>query len=471
MAITLGVLLGNRDFFPDALITEARQDLIKLFKELAVEPVWLTERDSKLGAVETWADALKCGELFRTHRDRIDGILVCLPNFGDEKGVADAIRISELNVPILVQACPDDLDQFGLSRRRDAFCGKISVCNNLRQYGCKFTLTHDHTAAILSDGFRRDLLNFFAVCRVVRGMRRVRIGAVGARPNAFNTTRFSEKLLEASGISVNTIDLSEVFGSAALISNDDPKVRQRIEQIRSYADSSSAPDESLRKMAKFAIVVDDWMTSLGLTATAIQCWSSMQKNYGVNVCTIMSMMSEQMLPSACEVDIAGVVSMYALQLAGGRPSALVDWNNNYGSDPDKCVFFHCGNWARDFLPDIRIGTAPILGTMLGEENTVGALEGRTPAGAMTFGRVSTDDLSGRIRAYFGNGHFTDDPLNTFGTRAVVQVPRLRELMQFICLNGFEHHAAMNASHCAAPAAEALGKYLGWDVYHHAPELG
>lgn len=470
MAITLGVLLGNRDFFPDALITEARRDLIKLFQELSVEPVWLTEADSKLGAVETWADAVKCGALFRANRHRIDGILVCLPNFGDEKGVADAIRLSELNVPILVQACPDDLDQFGLARRRDAFCGKISVCNNLRQYGYKFGLTHDHTTAILSDAFRKDLLHFFAVCRVVRGMRRVRIGAVGARPNAFNTTRFSEKLLEASGISVNTIDLSEVFSSAALIANDDPKVNQRIEQIRAYADSSAAPDDALRKMAKFAIVVDDWMASLGLTATAIQCWSSMQKNYGVNVCTVMSMMSEQMLPSACEVDIAGVVSMYALQLASGRPSALVDWNNNYGSDPDKCVFFHCGNWARDFLPDLRIATAPILGTMLGEENTVGALQGRTPAGPVTFGRVSTDDFSGRIRAYFGDARFTDDPLDTFGTRAVVQVPRLRELMQFICLNGFEHHAAMNASHCAAPTAEALHKYLGWDVYLHAPEL-
>ena len=149
-------------------------------------------------------------------------------------------------------------------------------------------------------------------------------------------------------------------------------------------------------MAKFALVVDDWMQSLSITATAIQCWSSLQKNFGVNVCTIMSMMSEQMLPSACEVDIAGVVGMYALQLASGTPSALVDWNNNYGGDPDKCVFFHCGNWAKDFLPDIRIATAPILGTTLGEENTFGALEGRTLAGPVTFGRVSTDDLTGKI---------------------------------------------------------------------------
>jgi L-fucose isomerase-like protein len=470
MAITLGVILGNRDFFPDALISEARRDLSKLFSTLAIKPIWLSEADSKLGAVETWADAVKCGELFRSNCQQIDGILVCLPNFGDEKGVADAIRLSELNVPILVQAYPDDLDQFGLARRRDSFCGKISVCNNLRQYGLRFSLTRDHTVAILSDRFHEDLLNFFSVCRVVRGMRRVRIGAVGARPNAFNTTRYSEKLLESSGISVNTIDLSEVFGSAAKVADSDPAVKQRIDQIRSYADSHAAPSESQVKMAKFAIVVDDWMKSLGLTATAIQCWSSMQKNYGVNVCTIMSMMSEQMLPSACEVDIAGVVSMYALQLASEKPSALVDWNNNYGNDPDKCVLFHCGNWAKDFLPDIRIGTAPILGTMLGEENTFGALEGRTPAGPMSFCRISTDDACGKIRAYTGNGAFTDDPLDTFGTRAVVRVPRLQDLMQFICLNGFEHHTAMSASHSAAPLAEALGKYYGWDTYLHGSNV-
>jgi len=466
----IGVILGNRDFFPDALITEARCDLVKLFAELNISPIWLGVSETERGAVETWSDAVRCGELFRAHRPEIEGILVCLPNFGDEKGVADSIRLSELQVPILVQACPDDLDQFGLERRRDAFCGKISVCNNLRQYGFKYTLTRDHTVGILDAAFRADLEEFLQVCRTVRGLRRVRIGAVGARPNAFNTTRYSEKLLEAAGISVNTIDLSEVFGSAATIANDDRRVKERIEMIRSYADASAAPDESMTKMAKFAVVIDDWMLSLDLIATAIQCWSSMQKNYGVNVCTIMSMMSEQMLPSACEVDIAGVVSMYALQLASGRPSALVDWNNNYGKDPDKCVFFHCGNWAKDFLPDIRIGTAPILGTVLGEENTIGALQGRTPAGPVTFGRISTDDLTGKIRVYVGNGEFTDDPLDTFGTKAVVRIPRLQQLMRRICRNGFEHHAAMNGSHCAPAVAEALGNYLGWDVYHHNDPL-
>jgi L-fucose isomerase-like protein len=465
---TLAVILGNRDFFPDALVSEARADLLGLFQELDIDAVMLSTEETKLGAVETWQNAVRCGDLFRQNRGRIEGILVCLPNFGDEKGVADSIRLSELNVPILVHACPDDLDQFGLERRRDAFCGKISVCNNLRQYGLRYSLTQEHTVAILSDSFRDDLTEFIRVCKVVRGLRRARIGAVGARPNAFNTTRYSEKLLEASGISVNTIDLSEVFGSAAQLTDSDPRVRERIAEIKGYADASKAPEDSLRRMAKFAIVLDTWMESLGLQATAIQCWSSMQKNFGVNVCTIMSMMSEQMMPSACEVDIAGVISMYALQLASGKPSALVDWNNNYGKDPDKCVFFHCGNWAKDFLPDIRIGTAPILGTVLGEANTVGALAGRTPAGPVTFARVSTDDLTGTMRAYAGEGWFTDDPLDTFGTKAVVRIPALQQLMRHICKNGFEHHAAMTGAHCASATREALENYLGWQVYQHKP---
>jgi len=463
----VAVIIGNRDFFPDLLVSEARKDLVKLFAELGIEAVMLSPEETKLGAVETWQDAKRCGELFARHAARITGILVCLPNFGDEKAVADSIRLSGLKVPILVQGSPDDIDQFGVERRRDAFCGKISVCNNLRQYGYRYTLTRDHTVGILADSFRQDLLRFLQVCRVCRGLRRTRIGAVGARPNAFNTTRYSEKLLEQAGISVNTIDLSEIFGLVAKLAASDSRVKQRIDQIKSYADSSAAPAESLLRMARFSVVLDEWMDSLGLEATAIQCWSSMQKNFGVNVCTIMSMMSQRLMPSACEVDIAGVVSMYALQLASGRPSALVDWNNNYGGDPNKCVFFHCGNWAKEFLPDIRIGTAPILGTTLGEENTVGALAGRTPRGPLTYGRVSTDDLTGTIRAYVGTGAFTDDPLDTFGTKAVVEIPQLQALMQYICTQVFEHHAAMNGSHCAWSVAEALGNYLGWEVYHHA----
>jgi len=463
---TLAVIVGNRDFFPDRLVTEGRQDILNVFRELDIEPVMLEENDTKLGAVETWTHAKRCAELFRRNADRIDGVLVTLPNFGDEKGVADTLKLSGLNVPVLIQAYPDDLSQFTVERRRDAFCGKISVCNNLRQYRLPFSLTSLHTVRPTAESFKNDLRQFVAVCRVVNGMRKARIGAVGARPNAFNTTRYSEKLLQSTGISVSTIDLSEIFGAAERMTDDDTRVKDKLAQIRGYADASLVPDPKMARMGKLAVVLEEWMTQLDLNATALQCWTSIQANYGINACTIMSMMSENMLPSACEVDITGVLAMYALQLASGTPSALVDWNNNYGDDPDKCVFFHCGNWAKAFLPDIQIRTAEILGTILGEQNTYGAVAGRTPSGPVTFARLSTDDVNGRIRSYVGEGQFTDDPLSTFGSRAVVQVPKLQKLMHYICRNGFEHHAAMNASHTAPALNEAFETYLGWEVYHH-----
>ncbi len=466
MAMTLGVIIGNRDFFPDSLVTEARKDVLQLFSQMNIQPVMVGENETKLGSVETWAHAKRCADLFRANRDRIDGVLVCLPNFGDEKGVADTLKLADLRVPVLVQAYPDELGKLNVELRRDGFCGKISVCNNLRQFGIPYSLTTFHTDEITSETFRADIEEFLAVCRVVRGIRSARIGAIGARPGAFNTTRYSEKLLESAGVSVTTLDLSDALGDAGRISDDDPRVKGKLSEITGYADASGVPAPALVRMAKLGIVIGDWMCELDLKATAIQCWSSLQKNFGVNCCTIMSMMSDNLLPSACEVDVAGVVAMYAMQLASKRPSALVDWNNNYGKDPNKCVFFHCGTWAKSYMPDVKIATAPILGTTLGEQNTYGALSGRTPAGPVTFARVSTDDQCGKIRAYTGEGRFTDDPLTTFGSRAVVEVPNLQKLMRHICRNGFEHHAAMNGSACASVLAEAFETYLGWDTYVH-----
>ena len=463
---TLAVIYGNRDFFPDVLVTEARKDMAALFAKLGIKAVQLNETESKLGGVETHADARKCADLFRRHADEIDGVLVCLPNFGDEKGVADTLRLARLNKPVLIQAYPDDLKQLSVARRRDAFCGKISVCNNLVQAGIPFSLTEKHVSRPDSASFVNDLQTFLGVCRVVNGLRGVRLGAVGARPGAFNTVRFSEKILERHGISVTTVDLSEMIGKANKLDLNVPAVAAKLAEIKGYAPAPGVPEEKLVQMAKMGVALEAWVEANALDATALQCWTSVQENYGCNVCTLMSMMSEKFMPSACEVDVTGVLTMYAMQLAGNTPAALVDWNNNYADDDNKCVLFHCGNWAKSFLPDIKMSTAPIIGTSVGVENTYGALDGRTTAGTLTFGRITTADTDGKIRAYIGEGMLTDDPLDTFGNRAVAEVPNLQELMRHVCSQGFEHHVVMTVSHSAAILAEAFGNYFGWEVHRH-----
>lgn len=464
--MTLAVIYGNRDFFPDALVLEARKDIDELFKEFEVEMVVLPAGATKNGSVETWAHSKECAELFKKHREEIDGVLVCMPNFSDEKGVVDTLKLSGLNVPILVQAYPDDPVTLPIERRRDSFCGKISVCNNLRQYGFKYTLTSEHTSHPKSESFKNDFANFLGTCRVVNGLRKMRVGAVGARPLAFNTVRFSEKLLEKSGISVKTIDLSELIGQAGRMTDDKKEVKAKLDEIKNYIPTTGIPSEPLVRMAKFAVALEAWMDFQDITATALQCWDSIQMNLGINPCTLMSMMSDKLMPSACEVDVTGAVSMYALTLAAQRPAALMDWNNNYADESDKCVFFHCGNWPKSLFKDFSMRNAEILATTLGEENTYGAINGRVPAGPMSFARVTTDDVNGIIRTYTGDGVFTDDKLDTFGSRAVVEVPGLQDLMKHICRNGFEHHAAFTNAHAAEVINEAFSNYMGWETYYH-----
>ena len=466
--MTLGLIVGNRGFFPDHLARSGHQEMKAALEAVGVSVVVQTEADSKFGAVETRQEAARCAALFAKHRETIDGIVVTLPNFGDERAIAETLRMAGLHVPVLIQATPDTPSKMTIRDRRDSFCGKMSACNNLSQYGIPYSLTTLHTESPQSETFQKDVEWFLAVCRVVGGLRRLRIGAIGARPAAFNTVRYSEKILEANGISVETIDLSEVLGRIGRMKDNAADAQQKLASIRRYVSTQGIPDAALLKMAKLGAVIDGWMKETEVTISAIQCWTSLEEYFGVVPCTVMSMMSNDGLSSACEVDIAGVVGMHALQLASETPSALLDWNNNYADDPDKAVCFHCSNLPKHFFKDVRMDFQEIIAGTVGKENTFGTCIGQVKPGPMSFARFSTDDRQGKIRGYVGEGAFTDDPLETFGGAGVVRIPQLQKLLRYICENGFEHHVAANFSTVASAVHEAATRYLGWGVHWHKP---
>jgi len=464
--MTMGLIVGNRGFFPDHLAKSGREDMLRVLERAGMDCVSLTPDQSKYGAVETHEEAKRCAALFQENRHRIDGVIVTLPNFGDERAIADTLRLARLNVPVLIQATPDVTDKMTIAFRRDSFCGKMSACNNLRQYGIPYSLTTLHTVAPDSDGFRKDLQWFASVCRVVNGFRDLRVGSIGARPAAFNTVRYSEKILESQGITTETVDLSEIMGRIARLKDDDSDVQTKLAEIKRYVTTEGIPQESLIKMAKLGFVIQDWMRQTDVVISAVQCWTAMEEYFGVVPCTIMSMMSNDLIPSACEVDIVGTLGMYALALASETPSALLDWNNNYGDDPNKAVCFHCSNLPKHFFEDVRMDFQEIIAGTVGKLNTYGTVVGRVKSGPMSFARFSTDDPAGKMRGYVGEGAFTKDPLNTFGGAGVVEIPGLQKLLHYICETGFEHHVAANFSTTAGAVFEAMTRYYGWQMHWH-----
>ena len=466
---TFGLIVGTRGFFNPALAVEARKQLLTRLDALGYSYVIPAEDATPNGAIETLADAKLCADVFKQHAEEIDGIVVVLPNFGDELAVVNTLAMAKLDVPVLVQACDDDLDKLSISQRRDSWCGKLSVCNNLYQYGIPFTNTSRHTCSIESDIFAYDLERFSRVCRVVKGLTNLRVGAIGARPAAFQTMRFSEKLLQETGITVVPVDFSEIMFAAMALDDGAAEVKAKMDEIYAYGTiPPSIHVENILKQAKLSVTVERWMAENECEASGIQCWTSVEQNYGCATCLTMSMMGEKFMPSACEVDVAGVVAMYALQLASGQPAALQDWNNNYGDDEDKCINVHCSNYPKSFIgkEEIEISNLDVLGLSLGFDRCFGAVKAQVAAGPMTFFRMSTDDSQGLIKAYVGEGEFTDDPCTIDGGSSVCKVEGMQDLMDFICKNGFEHHVALTRTHCADVLEEAISTYLDWDLYRH-----
>ena len=464
-----GIIIGTRAYFNSELAKGVRKQLLRTLADEGYDYVILPEDATPTGSssIETREDGLKCAELFRQNRDRIDGIIVSLPNFGFEIGIINAISVADLNVPILVQACDDENDKVDLDSRRDAFCGKISVCNNLYQYGIPFTDTTLHTYSIYSELLAKDINKFAGICRVVNGLRHARVGAIGARPAGFQTVRASEKLLQKSGITVVPVDLSEILGAARKIEDTDVELLKKLEEIKCYAVVPKEYNDKLVLQAKFGVAVERWIEANQIDAVAVQCWDSLEQNYGCAACVTMSMLGEKLLPAACEVDIAGAVSMYALTLAAQGQSALLDWNNNFAEDRNKCVCTHCGNFPKSFVRnDLKLGTLGVLGRTLGKVNTFGAVYGKVTKGDFTFFRISTDDTKGVIKAYLGTGEITDDPYGMDGCIAVTKVDNLQILMKHICKNGFEHHVAMVRNDVKDILNEAIEGYLGWNLYVH-----
>ncbi len=465
--VTFGVIVSSRNLFPLRLAEEGRLEILSKLEKMGYNYVILSEQETPCGVVQTYSDAKKCAQLFRKNADKIDGILIILPNFGEEVAVTEAVCMANLNIPVLVQAYDDDINKMDLDNRRDSFCGKLSVCNNLYQNRIKFTNTTLHTCDVDSESFTEDIDFFARVCKVVKGIRTARIGAIGTRPASFNTVRYSEKLLQASGVKVITIDLSDIIAMTMQMETTG-QVLEKIKEIKSYGNIvDGISEKKLVKQAKFFLTVERWLEENECNASAIQCWTSIEKNYGIASCLAMSMLGEMGKPSACEMDVMGALSMYALYLASGEPSAYLDWNNGFADDKNKCVNFHCSNYPKSFFgADVEIGNLDIMSRSIGEDICFGACKGKIAPGYMSFAKITTDDICGKIKAYVGEGEFTDDPVNTPGGPGVCKVGNLQGLMAYICQNGFEHHVAMNRSRTARVIEEAFSKYLGWEVYRH-----
>ena len=458
--ITFALYFGNRGFFPESLIAGARQEMRDAVEGAGYGALLLDAGATRFGAVETPAEGMCYARFLAEHRGQYDGVILCLPNFGDETGAVAALQ--DAGVPILIQAYPDELAKMDFQQRRDAFCGKFSIMDVFTQYGVPFTACPPHTVHPSGTAFSRLLHSFAATCRVVRRLRRLTVGAIGARTTAFKTIRFDELALQRYGVTTETFDLSELFQRVRAIAPEGDAFMAKTVRLQAYTRWEGVPEASFQQLVKLSLALDDMIAGYGLQAIALRCWLEIEQELGVSPCVLLSELNDRGIAAACELDVCNAVTMVALAEASGKAATCLDWNNNYGEEEDKCILFHCGPVPQSLMAGPgQVIDHPMFAKAMGAGCGFGCNVGRIAPTPMTFASLKTQD--GVLSYYLGEGAFTADPIaeDYFGCAGVAQIANLQQRLQTIGYTGYRHHVGVTSGQVAMPVREALSRYLGY----------
>ncbi len=459
---TFAVFFGNRGFFPASLIAGAREDLLRELNALGHGVLMLEESATRYGAVETPQEGEVYANFLRANRGKFGGVILCLPNFGDENGAVTALQ--EAGVPIWIQAYPDDYDKMSPALRRDSFCGKLSIMDVFRQYGVKFTALKPHTVRPGTEKFRQNLDEFDRICQVYNGIKGMVVGAIGARTTPFKTVRIDEVALQRKGVTVETFDMSDIFQRMRAVKTADAPYNDKAQLLREMTTWNGVPERAFEQIVRLSVSLDGLIQEANLDAVAIRCWTEIQTQMGISPCVAMGSLNDLGLAAACEVDLGNAVAMKALHLASYEPVGLLDWNNNYYDEDDKCILFHCGPMPASLMEGKgHVTDHSILMSSVGEGNAYGCNQGRIKPMDFTFSSLMTDE--GRVKVYLGEGKFTSDPIpaNFFGVAGVAEIPNLQDVLLHVGMQGHRHHVAIAPGRVQRPLAEALGHYLGFDI--------
>lgn len=456
----LAILIGNRGFFPSTVIESARREMLEAIEKAGAQALIMDTSLTRYGAVETREEGEVFANFLLQHRGEYDGLIICLPNFGDENGIKEAIK--DVNVPIFLQAYPDELDKLDFANRRDAFCGKLGLCAVLKQMKVPFVAGDSFTAHPLSDEFHGELVKFISICRIVKRMRHMRVGVLGARTTAFKSVRFDEGALEARGCDVETFDMTQVFDKMRTISDCDARLGSWEKDIKEISDTSDAPEYAIVNQCKLGIALEEIKNEMKLDVMAIRCWSELQYEYKITPCTIMGVLNKRQIPVCCETDVTNAPAMLALAMASNTGVGCLDINNNYGTEANKCILFHCGPLPIDLMCGRgHMEEHKMFTKTQGQNCSWGVNVGRIKPGTVTLCGMRTEN--GEVRYFVEKAEVLDVKLDDgfFGTYGVIEIPELQSKLRRMSDEGFRHHAIITAGDLTDSVREALSKYLGY----------
>lgn len=380
-------------------------------------------------------------------RQKVDGLIVCALNFGDERSVA---KIAEkLKVPVLLYATkePPAFEDPGLTRVSDSYCGTLSIASALYRREIPF-----HYAGIFfhdESEFINEVEKFIRAVSVVKGLRGARIGQVGVRPTNFETVCYDEnEMIRKFGQNVIFAEVSDLVLRAQHYLDDDPQVLVKMDAIMGEVARITVGKEYLLKAAKMELAVVDFYNRNHLSALAMQCWPSIQNLWGFSTCALFGRLTSQGMLTACEVDILGALAMLVSYRAalGQTVPHFIDWTIQHRQKDNMFLAWHCGNAPVCLAADPKRTALRSRNDMQGVlpvdpgDSMAGLYQFQIRPGKVTLCRLQEYDSKWKM--LITNGEIVPSEEELAGTWAWVEVADHKKLYRTLVEEGFVHHASM-----------------------------
>jgi len=397
------------------------------------------------GAVTNLNQAEVVAEYFMSQK--VDGLILCPLDFGDERSAAKVAE--KLKVPVLLYATkePPALDDPGMSRASDSYCGNLSMASALYRRKIPF-----HYAGIFfpdEPEFAAEVDAFVRAVAVVKGLKGARIGQVGVRPATFETVGYDEAtMIRKFQQNVIYTNLSDITDKARSYEDNDPRVLEVVADIKSSVARVTVADDYLINAARLELALTEFWENQRLSAMAVQCWPSVQRLMGVSVCALYGRMTGRGMLTACETDVLGALAMLtSCQAALGETVPhFIDWTIQHRDNPNRLLAWHCGNapvcLARDREKTALRSRRDMKGDLpVGEGDRMAGLhQFQLKPGKVTFCRLAEYDDQWKMLIATGEIIPSDEELA--GTWAWVEVSDHQKLYRTLVEEGFVHHASM-----------------------------
>ena len=339
---TFALYFGNRGLFPEALIASAREEIATAVEKAGFAYLMPPADMTRCGAVETKDEGLTYAAWLKSHEGEYDGIIMSLPNFSDKHGAVAAV--ANATKPIIIQAYPDEVGKAGLELRRDAYSGKLSICDMLQRHGIPFTVMEPHVVHPSALEFDQNLKDFAAVCRVVNGIRHLTIGVIGAKTAKSKPIRYDEITLQKHGITCKIYDLSELLGRVEQMT-DDARIAERMKRFANYTDFSRLSKDKARITVRVSLAIDDIMQDHHLDCITLHCEEEMHSMMGISAHMILNELNDRGIAASREIDPSFAINFTAMRLA----SKDFEENHSHSAGESKVTLFHCGPVTPSFV--------------------------------------------------------------------------------------------------------------------------